>query len=168
MKPFTDPPKKRVLREYTTLPETNINCPPENRPPRPILGSRIVFQPSIFRGENVMCYQPEGPLVPTWRARLMIFIALVWQNQPLVKATALCGHITIRERNQLMVNCWFGLVWIPGIPLWKGLLYTWVYPDSNSKPPPTQTNNQPIVVCFHSLRFLVYSHSFVFCITQES
>ena len=24
---------------------------------------------------------------------------------------------------QLMVNCWFGLVvWIPGIPLWKGLL----------------------------------------------
>ena len=28
-----------------------------------------------------------------------------------------------RNSTQLMVNCWFGLVvWIPGIPLWKGLL----------------------------------------------
>ena len=27
------------------------------------------------------------------------------------------------DNNQLMVNCWLGLVvWIPGIPLWKGLL----------------------------------------------
>ncbi len=27
------------------------------------------------------------------------------------------------DRHSAMVNCWFGLVvWIPGIPLWKGLL----------------------------------------------
>ncbi len=39
---------------------------------------------------------------------------------------------------QLMINCWFGLVvWIPGIPLWKGWLLGCIprIPNHRPKPP---------------------------------
>ena len=45
-----------------------------------------------------------------------------------------CFHLVI----QLMINCWFGLVvWIPGIPLWKGLLLRGTPRIPNKQPKPT-------------------------------
>ena len=47
------------------------------------------------------------------------------------------------SKNQLMVKCWFGfMVWIPGIPLWKGLLLKGTRFESQTTGP--QTNNESI------------------------
>ena len=47
-----------------------------------------------------------------------------------------------QQNIQLMVSCWFGLVvvWIPGIPLWKGLGFLGV-PRFESQTTGPQTNN---------------------------
>ena len=49
---------------------------------------------------------------------------------------------------QLIVNCWFGLgVWIPRIPLWKGLLLRGIprIPNHQPKPPITVTISWMVV-----------------------
>ena len=50
----------RVTCQTSTLPETNIFAP-ENRPFNAPIGSRIVFQASILRGENAVSFREGMP-----------------------------------------------------------------------------------------------------------
>ena len=61
---------------------------------------------------------------------------------PLIRACTcclfLCFFFLSLSLSQLMVNCWFGLVvWIPGFPLWKGLLLGCTPRIPNHQPKPT-------------------------------
>ena len=48
------------------------------------------------------------------------------------------GVLFTNALNQQMVNCWFGLVvWVPGIPLWKGVLLGCTLRIPNHQPKPT-------------------------------
>ena len=47
-------------------------------------------------------------------------------------------HVCLLLFFELMANCWFGLmVWIPGIPIWKGLLLRCIPKIPNHQPKPT-------------------------------
>ena len=78
------------------------------------------------------------PVRKTWRVgRLWIRSRMPICNIEAKRVSKTTKYATLLQGNQLMVNCWFGLVvWIPGIPLWKGLLLgcTPRIPNHQSKP----------------------------------
>ncbi len=88
-----------------------------------IFSVMAMFQPIIF--------QP----IFTWWFRVVTHYLLL----------QLCSN----NYNKLMVNCWFGLVvWIPGIPLFSRDWDSWVYPDSNPKPP--NAPNQQLTISWYN------------------
>ena len=65
-----------------------------------------------------------------WHGKCGLSHAWGWQEDVVV--------VFFLVRDQLMISCWFGLViWIPGMPLWKGMFFkgTLRIPDHQPKPP---------------------------------
>ena len=88
-KMFELPPPSQIRTNFMvemrdSLPETNSKFAPENRPgPEK---ETIVFQPSIFRGENVSFREGIDEFRAYWRKNISNTLRLIHGNCPLLRS----------------------------------------------------------------------------------